>query len=51
MDALTVAKDITVAVIAALGSLEQSESAGELAGKVFKAVIKQVVQGIEEANK
>jgi len=50
-DALSVAKEITLAVVPRVGSLAKPEETGDLAGRVFKAVLKQVVQGIKEANK
>lgn len=50
-DALTVAKEIALAVIPRVGSMAESEKTGDLAGRVFKAILKQVVQGIKEASK
>ena len=51
-DALTVAKELTLAVLPKvdLGSNEPDD-VGQATGKVFKTIIKQVVEGIEEANK
>jgi len=55
-DALTTATEITVAVVSNQYGLPPKvtvtgQSAGEYAGEVFKAVIKKIVEGINEANK
>lgn len=52
-DALTVAKEITLATIPKLGTPADTkpEAVGERYGKLFKVVLKQVVEGINEANK
>ena len=49
-DALTVAKEITLAVLPRVALTGEPEPAGETAGKVFKAVLKEVVKGIEEVR-
>jgi len=52
-DALSVAKEITLATIPRIkvGANESAERYGEEVGKLFKTIIKGVVQGIKEANK
>jgi hypothetical protein len=49
-DALSIAKEITVAVVPKVRSIARPEITGDLAGRVFKAVLKQVLKGIKEAN-
>ncbi len=54
-DALSTAKEITIAAISSKYGMpdpqETAEKTGEWAGKVFQTVIKNVVEGINEANK
>jgi len=47
---LTTAKEITLAVMAkvSIGGDTSPESVGDKAGKLFKTVLKQVVEGINE---
>jgi len=49
-DALTIAKEITVAVVPKVRSISRPDLTGEAAGRVFKAVLKQVMQAIKEAG-
>ncbi len=49
-NALTVAKEITLALIPRAGSITDPEKYGNFAGTVFKTVLKQVVEGIKEAQ-
>ncbi len=51
MDALTVAKEITIVLIGKLPLEQTPEAMGENAAKVFEAVLKGVIVGINEANK
>lgn len=54
-NAVTVAKEITVALIPRAAKLEGKESKnvelGEAAGAVFKGVLKQVMQAVAEVDK
>jgi hypothetical protein len=54
-DPLTIAKDITVAILPRLAKLEGKASKnadlGEAAGDVFRGVYKQVLQAVAEANR
>lgn len=50
-DALSVAKEITLAIVPRVGTMMEPDKTGELAGRVFKAVLKQVAEAIEETNK
>jgi hypothetical protein len=54
-DPITVAKDITVAILPRLAKLEGKASKnvdlGEAAGDVFRGVYKQVLQAVAEANR
>jgi hypothetical protein len=52
-DALSVAKEITLATIPQIeiGPNKDAEVYGEKVGILFKIIIKQVVEGINEANK
>ena len=52
-DALSVAKEITLATIPKIvvGPNRRADKYGEEVGRLFKTIIREVVQGIKEANK
>lgn len=47
-NALTVAKEITLALIPRASSITDPEKYGNFAGTVFKTVLKKVIEGINE---